>query len=855
MRLTPALIRRRLEQSLREYLMTTSHDLRTPCHSVQTASALLTGLACIQSDGDAMALLQSIEGCCTLLDKLINNVLKLRQLHAGPSSVQLNDPSRLSVFNLPATLAKAQRELASASAITHEAGGAPLPAFVQGDKGHLTTCLENILLTAHQLSDAGPFFMMERPAGGAAERGGNLRISVSAAPEPSSTKTAVTATVRFACRPMKPEEIKAMLLPYGHAPSDMGGCTGLALQVAQGLAVQMDGCLSFLPEAPDGMQISLRLPFRVCAEGDEVLLEAHRSVSPGGGALPQHEGLPASVVPAVPPVETLTERMFEWLVNNSDDAFIICSVEREPPGLRISYVSPNVIHRLCYTQHELLGHDLSEFCHPEDRQRVGEEVAAALAGSRNLLSQHRNLTKTGETVWCETSGWTDTRSFFLVCRDVRHRKKSELELRSFAASTSADLREPCNGILIITALLEQRAGLSAEASALLAVIRASCGLLLGIVANVLTAKLVESGELTLHAMLFDPQAAISDIVQVCRLGCGVNAEPDFGIRWTKQELPALVEGDRDRILQIAQNIITNACKFGGGEPVQLCTSVVRIPAGGEDPLLTPPRAGTCGGTLLVAPPPPIPPQQRVVLSISVHNKGAGMSAEELNTCFEGYKHTSAAAGGGSGLGLYISRAFAQLLGGRLSATSEKGETVFTLSVPLRVPTPDEVSLFKEATPLLMDASSSAVCPHLGAADRRQPNAAKLAVPVSSHEPALRILVADDHALNLNLVSRLLGKSGFVVTPVKDGKEALDALVASFGEASAASSFHCAVLDMQMPVMTGYECAHAFRAWESVSGNAQRWGKLPLVALTANVLEEHVSQCFDSGMVRRPRISL
>ena len=53
--------------------------------------------------------------------------------------------------------------------------------------------------------------------------------------------------------------------------------------------------------------------------------------------------------------------------------------------------------------------------------------------------------------------------------------------------------------------------------------------------------------------------------------------------------------------------------------------------------------------------------------------------------------------------------------------------------------------------------------------------------------------------------------------------------------------------MQMPVMTGVECAHAFRKWESASGNAVRWGRLPLVALTANVLEEHVSLCFESGM--------
>ena len=311
------------------------------------------------------------------------------------------------------------------------------------------------------------------------------------------------------------------------------------------------------------------------------------------------------------------------------------------------------------------------------------------------------------------------------------------------------------------------------------------------------------------------------------------------------------------LLQILQNLVTNACKFGGGEKVLLRTSVVPLPAGsaGENAAMILTRrlsdaaAAGAGAREVAAAPSVRPQQQRIVLSVSVHNKGPGMSTEDLNSCFEAYKHTSAAAGGGSGLGLYISRAFALLLGGTLSAASEGGETVFTLSVPLRVPTPEEVTHFREAASLLMD-SSAAEFPRMGASDVRNASATRFTVPVpEDHEPALRILVADDHALNLNLVSRLLGKSGFVVVPVKDGKEALEALIASFNEDSPGSSFHCAVLDMQMPVMTGVECAHAFRQWESESGNGARWGKLPLVALTANVLEEHVSQCFDSGMVR------
>lgn len=121
--------------------------------------------------------------------------------------------------------------------------------------------------------------------------------------------------------------------------------------------------------------------------------------------------------------------------------------------------------------------------------------------------------------------------------------------------------------------------------------------------------------------------------------------------------------------------------------------------------------------------------------------------------------------------------------------------MFTLSVPLRVPTPEEAMLFKEAASLLLE-SSAAVFPRVRPSDIRMPYAAaaaNIAVPVpQDHPPALRVLVADDHALNLNLVSRLLGKSGFLVVPVKDGKEALDALIASFTEASPGSSFHCAV---------------------------------------------------------------
>jgi CheY-like chemotaxis protein len=128
-------------------------------------------------------------------------------------------------------------------------------------------------------------------------------------------------------------------------------------------------------------------------------------------------------------------------------------------------------------------------------------------------------------------------------------------------------------------------------------------------------------------------------------------------------------------------------------------------------------------------------------------------------------------------------------------------------------------------------------------------------PARATEPRRRfhVLVADDYLLNLRLITRLLQMNDFVVTAVADGGAALAALQASFAppppDADAAHPpphppFDLAVLDMDMPVLRGPQVAAAFRAFESVARpHAMR---LPIFALTANVLEEHARECMDAG---------
>ena len=128
---------------------------------------------------------------------------------------------------------------------------------------------------------------------------------------------------------------------------------------------------------------------------------------------------------------------------------------------------------------------------------------------------------------------------------------------------------------------------------------------------------------------------------------------------------------------------------------------------------------------------------------------------------------------------------------------------------------------------MTDASSAAESPQSHAAKR------------------YRALLADDHALNLLVVTRLLTAQGFDVTAVPDGQVALDALAAALSDDEAAPSFDVAVLDVQMPRLDGPGACQAYRALE----RERRAGRaaLPVLALSAAVADEALGACTEAGM--------
>ena len=489
---------------------------------MQAATALLLSLPEVAADGEACSLLHTVDASCEALLRCVSNVLQMRQLQRAGSLLLQLPPARVfdpvvcvrRVVNMVAALDCVQpRLLWDADATARR-----LPPHVLGDEASVTACLQNVLLTAMLWlpRDAPVHLRVDIEAAAAAHVG--MRVTMQPPPvgtaDPPPDLTFVV-TVETPGRALTAQEAAAILQPFSMLPADKGGGTGLALYVTHGLARAMGGELQVQPGRHEGTVLRLLLPLRVPA-----------------GAAPPSFGAEAegpTEAPPLPPLELprprtvgeaqegttdevqLTSRMFECLLANSDDVFVHCRIATQGENAvlaSIQYISPSVASRLGFSQRDAVGLDILSVCHPEDQCAFLAAVRAAHDGSgpnaHRLMYVHRNLTASGGTIWCHTSGMCAGNELFLVCRDMRTIRSVDLALRTFTLAMSHDMREPCNAILVAAAVLERRACVAAtateepmltapsghgctspplDARALVACIRSACSLLLGIVGN------------------------------------------------------------------------------------------------------------------------------------------------------------------------------------------------------------------------------------------------------------------------------------------------------------------------------------------------------------------------------------
>jgi signal transduction histidine kinase len=407
------------------------------------------------------------------------------------------------------------------------------------------------------------------------------------------------------------------------------------------------------------------------------------------------------------------------------------------------------------------------------RQRETElaEVRAALRALQTTMEQKVEA-RTGEL-----SLLSERLAAAAGAAEVAAQAKNE-----FLANISHEIRTPMTAILGYSDLLLEPDA-AAHAPEIVATIRRNGDHLLSIIDHILELSVLETSHSGMIAERFDPVAIAQGVIAQQTRGAasrGITLKTEHN--WP---LPEAIESDPSRVRQILMNLVSNAVKFTPRGSVTLRMSVTQ----GVKP----------------------------AMQFKVIDTGIGMSDEEVAGLFRPFAQgdgSSSRRFGGTGLGLVISKRFAELLGGEITLTTRRGEgSVFTLTipcgslagVPLRWPHQD---------------AAPAVAGSIGVA--------------GGLRPGCRVLLAEDCPDNQRLIAMHLRKNGAQVEVVENGRLAVERALDALAKGEA---FDVILMDMQMPEMDGYTATQTLR---------RRGYARPILALTAHAMSTDRAKCLDAG---------
>ncbi|MEI7645159.1 MAG: PAS domain S-box protein [Chloroflexales bacterium] len=357
----------------------------------------------------------------------------------------------------------------------------------------------------------------------------------------------------------------------------------------------------------------------------------------------------------------------------------------------------------------------------------------------------------------------------------------------FLANMSHELRTPLNAILALSESLieEMRGPLNPRQAESLRHIESSGHHLLSIINDILDLSKVEVGQL-------DLQIENTAIIDICRASLQFVKEiahkKSLHLAFKLGDNLAEIAADPKRLKQILVNLLSNAVKFT-------------------------PSGGTVSLEVRVAP-------DETSIDFMVRDSGIGIAAEDMRRLFRPFTQLDSRLNRqheGSGLGLALVRRLVELHSGSITVESNVGKgSCFTITLP-----------YHPAAHVPVRAGGVTVGPQPPGA--RQ--AAAMLPPPESAPPGVRILLAEDNEVNLNVIHDYLQGTGYLVMIARTGREAIDQAVATRPDVI--------LMDIQMPVMDGLEAMRLLRA-------NPEFATTPIIALTALAMADDRERCLAAG---------
>ena len=495
------------------------------------------------------------------------------------------------------------------------------------------------------------------------------------------------------------------------------------------------------------------------------------------------------------------DELFQKLSMNVDDVFLMLDAKT----YQADYVSPNVEKLLGITVEQIRKDSsilaklhMAEQGDTEKNYLEGIQVHEQKEGDFEYVHL-----KTGEKRWfhniamcCEING---KKKFILVMSDrtadwkmnqalseaVRAAETANRAKSTFLSNMSHDIRTPMNAIIGFTTLAVSNIDDQKRVRDYLDKILSSSNHLLSLINDILDMSRIESGkihleetEVNLSDVLHDLKTIISGQIHAKQLDLYMDV-----MDVTDED----VYCDKTRLNQVLLNLLSNAVKF--------------TPAGGTVSVRLKQFPGTVKGSEMY--------------EIRVKDNGIGMSPEfvkKIFSPFERERTSTVSRTQGTGLGMAITKNIVDMMGGTIDVQTEQGKgTEFIVCLPFRIQS-EKHHTEKIAEDTILPAAGS---------DFR----------------GKRILLVEDNELNSEIAVELLNAYGFVVDTAENGAEAVEKV-----KNSTPGNYDLVLMDVQMPVMNGYEATKQIRAL-----NDPALAGITILAMTANAFDEDRKKALECGM--------